>query len=110
MKGFLKQTQSRILLGVQGHTFVFFLVSILVFIGYNFGNHSQENGVQNVMEVADVALVIVPLPAQGHLNQLLHLSRLVSAYDIPVHFVDIPPGKGSSPCLGPFGHNQHSFP
>ncbi|KAG8371982.1 hypothetical protein BUALT_Bualt12G0019400 [Buddleja alternifolia] len=30
---------------------------------------------------------MVPLPAQGHLNQLLHLSRLVSAHDIPVHFV-----------------------
>ncbi|CAI9754812.1 unnamed protein product [Fraxinus pennsylvanica] len=50
-------------------------------------NHSQENGVQNVMEVAQVAVVMVPLPAQGHLNQLLHFSRLVSAYDIPVHFV-----------------------
>ncbi|KAG8371974.1 hypothetical protein BUALT_Bualt12G0018600 [Buddleja alternifolia] len=30
---------------------------------------------------------MVPLPAQGHLNQLLQLSRLVSARDIPVHFV-----------------------
>ncbi|XP_022856928.1 zeatin O-glucosyltransferase-like [Olea europaea var. sylvestris] len=29
---------------------------------------------------------MVPLPAQGHLNQLLHLSRLISAYNIPVHF------------------------
>ncbi|CAA3016818.1 zeatin O-glucosyltransferase-like [Olea europaea var. sylvestris] len=50
-------------------------------------NHSQENGVQNGMEVAQVAVVMVPLPAQGHLNQLLHLSRLVSAYGIPIHFV-----------------------
>ncbi|KAL2483072.1 UDP-glycosyltransferase 73C3 [Forsythia ovata] len=33
-----------------------------------------------------VAVVMVPLPAQGHLNQLLHLSRLISAYNIPVHF------------------------
>ncbi|KAG8371976.1 hypothetical protein BUALT_Bualt12G0018800 [Buddleja alternifolia] len=30
---------------------------------------------------------MVPLPAQGHLNQLLHLSRLVSSRDIPIHFV-----------------------
>ncbi|KAG6411486.1 hypothetical protein SASPL_129569 [Salvia splendens] len=29
---------------------------------------------------------MVPLPAQGHLNQLLHLSRLVAARDIPVHY------------------------
>ncbi|KAL4562146.1 hypothetical protein LXL04_034340 [Taraxacum kok-saghyz] len=32
-------------------------------------------------------VVMVPFVAQGHLNQLLHLSRLVSAYNIPVHFV-----------------------
>ncbi|CAA2961219.1 zeatin O-glucosyltransferase-like [Olea europaea var. sylvestris] len=38
-------------------------------------------------EVAQVAVVMVPLPAQGHLNQLLHLSRHVSSYNIPVHFV-----------------------
>nr|XP_016509214.1 PREDICTED: zeatin O-glucosyltransferase-like [Nicotiana tabacum] len=30
---------------------------------------------------------MVPFPAQGHLNQLLHLSRLISAYNIPVHFL-----------------------
>ncbi|CAK9182425.1 unnamed protein product [Ilex paraguariensis] len=30
---------------------------------------------------------MVPLPAQGHLNQLLHLARLISSYGIPVHFV-----------------------
>ncbi|KAL2466033.1 Glycosyltransferase [Abeliophyllum distichum] len=47
---------------------------------------ASENNVQNGMEVDQVAVVLVPLPAQGHLNQLLHLSRLVSAYDIPVHF------------------------
>ncbi|KAI7729531.1 hypothetical protein M8C21_008988, partial [Ambrosia artemisiifolia] len=33
------------------------------------------------------AVVMVPLPLQGHLNQLLHLSRLVSDRNIPVHFV-----------------------
>ncbi|VFQ86170.1 unnamed protein product [Cuscuta campestris] len=28
---------------------------------------------------------MVPLPAQGHLNQLLHFSRLISSHHIPVH-------------------------
>ncbi|XP_043724074.1 zeatin O-glucosyltransferase-like [Telopea speciosissima] len=32
-------------------------------------------------------VVMVPFPAQGHLNQLLHFSRLIAAYDIPVHYV-----------------------
>nr|XP_043618629.1 zeatin O-xylosyltransferase-like [Erigeron canadensis] len=35
----------------------------------------------------EVCVVMVPFIAQGHLNQLLHLSRLISAYNIPVHFV-----------------------
>ncbi|KAI3446488.1 hypothetical protein Pfo_003153 [Paulownia fortunei] len=47
-------------------------------------NHSQENG--NHKE-SQVAVVMVPLPAQGHLNQLLHLSRLVSATNLPVYYV-----------------------
>ncbi|KAF7804063.1 zeatin O-glucosyltransferase-like [Senna tora] len=34
-----------------------------------------------------VIVVIVPFPAQGHLNQLLHLSRLILSYNIPVHYV-----------------------
>nr|XP_010918853.2 uncharacterized protein LOC105043134 [Elaeis guineensis] len=34
-----------------------------------------------------IAVVVVPLPAQGHLNQLLHLSRLLAARRIPVHYV-----------------------
>ncbi|KAK4345969.1 hypothetical protein RND71_036145 [Anisodus tanguticus] len=34
----------------------------------------------------EVAIVMVPLPAQGHLNQLLHLTRLISAYHLPLHF------------------------
>nr|GLL24565.1 zeatin O-glucosyltransferase-like [Ipomoea trifida] len=36
---------------------------------------------------AKVVVVMVPFPAQGHLNQLLQLSRLISSYNIPVHFV-----------------------
>ncbi|KAC9826153.1 hypothetical protein E3N88_45201 [Mikania micrantha] len=37
--------------------------------------------------VSPAAVVMVPLPLQGHLNQLLHLSRLISNHNIPVHFV-----------------------
>ncbi|KAK1427099.1 hypothetical protein QVD17_15782 [Tagetes erecta] len=34
-----------------------------------------------------VVVVMVALPLQGHMNQLLHLSHRVSAHNIPVHFV-----------------------
>nr|XP_043610839.1 zeatin O-glucosyltransferase-like [Erigeron canadensis] len=35
-----------------------------------------------------VVVVLVPLPLHGHLNQLLHLSRLISTHDdIPVHVI-----------------------
>lgn len=30
------------------------------------------------MKEGDVVVVMIPFPAQGHLNQLLHLSRLIS--------------------------------
>ncbi|CAI9118871.1 OLC1v1020498C1 [Oldenlandia corymbosa var. corymbosa] len=45
------------------------------------GNHNHENA---------VTVLMVPLPAQGHLNQLLHLSRLISSYNIPVYYVSTP--------------------
>nr|GMD39810.1 zeatin O-xylosyltransferase-like [Ipomoea batatas] len=35
----------------------------------------------------NVAVVMVPLPAQGHLNQLLQLCCLVSSYGHPVHYI-----------------------
>ncbi|XP_047067895.1 cis-zeatin O-glucosyltransferase 1-like [Lolium rigidum] len=35
---------------------------------------------------SQVAVVTVPFPAQGHLNQLLHLSLLLAGRGIPVHF------------------------
>ncbi|XP_074292691.1 zeatin O-glucosyltransferase-like [Silene latifolia] len=35
---------------------------------------------------SQVAVVMVPYPAQSHLNQLLHLSHLIVSYGIPVHY------------------------
>ncbi|KAK2454327.1 zeatin O-glucosyltransferase [Trifolium repens] len=34
-----------------------------------------------------IVVVVVPFPAQGHLNQLLHLSCLILSHNIPVHYV-----------------------
>ncbi|KAJ0100454.1 hypothetical protein Patl1_20462 [Pistacia atlantica] len=53
-------------------------------------NHQDnQNQGQNGLQVKEqeVVVVMVPFPAQGHLNQLLQLSRLVSSYNIPVHYV-----------------------
>ncbi|KAK6127284.1 hypothetical protein DH2020_038947 [Rehmannia glutinosa] len=46
---------------------------------------NQENDVSH--QKPQVAVVMVPLPAQGHLNQLLHLSRLISAVNLPVYYI-----------------------
>ncbi|KAJ4800197.1 Glycosyltransferase [Rhynchospora pubera] len=35
---------------------------------------------------ADISIVVVPLPAQGHLNQLLHLSVLLSSHALTVYY------------------------
>ncbi|RDX83712.1 Zeatin O-glucosyltransferase, partial [Mucuna pruriens] len=34
-----------------------------------------------------VVVVLIPFPAQGHLNQLLHFARLISSHNIQVHYV-----------------------
>ncbi|KAK9707130.1 hypothetical protein RND81_07G174200 [Saponaria officinalis] len=39
---------------------------------------------------SQVCVVIVPFPAQGHLNQLLQLSLLISSYGVPVHYTGSP--------------------
>ncbi|XP_058106724.1 zeatin O-glucosyltransferase-like [Magnolia sinica] len=41
----------------------------------------------SVHEKPTVVVIMVPFPAQGHLNQLLHLSRLISDHAVPVHYV-----------------------
>lgn len=46
--------------------------------------HDSNNG---MFHPTQVVVVVVPFPAQGHLNQLLHLSRLILTHNIPVHFV-----------------------
>ncbi|KAF9596002.1 hypothetical protein IFM89_006929 [Coptis chinensis] len=35
----------------------------------------------------DVVVVVVPIPAQGHLNQLLHLTRLIASRGLPAYFI-----------------------
>ncbi|XP_009779217.1 zeatin O-glucosyltransferase-like [Nicotiana sylvestris] len=37
----------------------------------------------------NVAVVMVPFPEYGHQTPFLHLSRIISSYDIPVHYVSI---------------------
>lgn len=39
------------------------------------------------IEPSQIAVIIVPFPAQGHLNQMLQLSCLISSRGIPVHYV-----------------------
>ncbi|KAK4485460.1 hypothetical protein RD792_008101 [Penstemon davidsonii] len=39
------------------------------------------------MEKSEVIAVIVPLPSQSHLNQLLQLSSVISSYTLPVHYL-----------------------
>ncbi|XP_057441183.1 zeatin O-glucosyltransferase-like [Lotus japonicus] len=50
-------------------------------------NHSSSN---NTIDQPEVVVVMVPYPAQSHLNQLLHLSRLILSHsnnNIPIHYV-----------------------
>ncbi|KAM3288606.1 hypothetical protein P3S67_022036 [Capsicum chacoense] len=60
---------------------------------------------------SEFAIVMVPLPAQGHLNQLLHLSRLISGYHLPIHFagttVHLRQAKTRVHGWGPTFHFQH---
>nr|AAM09517.1 putative glucosyltransferase [Phaseolus lunatus] len=41
----------------------------------------------NLADKNQVVVVLIPFPAQGHLNQLMHLSHLISSHNIPVHYV-----------------------
>ncbi|CAN4080913.1 unnamed protein product [Withania somnifera] len=59
---------------------------------FDFSNSSktqaQSGDMENLTEDHEVAVVMVPFPAQGHLNQLLQLACLISSsFDLPVHYV-----------------------
>ncbi|CAH1445732.1 unnamed protein product [Lactuca virosa] len=49
------------------------------------GSDDRNNTINT--PAAEVVVVMVPFVAHGHLNQLVHLSRLISTYKIHVHFV-----------------------
>ncbi|KAA8517144.1 hypothetical protein F0562_017437 [Nyssa sinensis] len=53
----------------------------------NHQHHQHLIHRENGLKQAQVVVLMVPFPAQGHLNQLLQLSRLLASYDIPVHYV-----------------------
>lgn len=57
---------------------------------YNNSHRKSLGNGPKVFPPSQVVVVVVPFPAQGHLNQLLHLSRLISSHNIPVHFVGTP--------------------
>ncbi|KAK7344989.1 hypothetical protein VNO77_15314 [Canavalia gladiata] len=48
-------------------------------------SNSQSNGKR--LQQRHVVVVMIPFPAQGHLNQLLHLSHRILSHNIPVHYV-----------------------
>ncbi|XP_061362370.1 zeatin O-glucosyltransferase-like [Gastrolobium bilobum] len=52
----------------------------------NYQNTSESHN-SNGCHQNQVVVVVIPFPAQGHLNQLLHLSRLFLSHNIPVHYV-----------------------
>ncbi|THG17758.1 hypothetical protein TEA_008517 [Camellia sinensis var. sinensis] len=49
--------------------------------------HSNHEHLIRSFKQDQVVVIMVPLPAQGHLNQLLQLSCLISSCNIPVHYV-----------------------
>ncbi|KAL2453074.1 Myb-related protein [Abeliophyllum distichum] len=69
---------------------------------------------QNSMAVAQVEVMMVSLPAQSHLNQLLHLSRLVSTLTTSMSSLLAPPPTTHSSIAGPTclctNHKSKSLP
>ncbi|KAH6820638.1 hypothetical protein C2S53_011108 [Perilla frutescens var. hirtella] len=50
-------------------------------------DHQKNEGTTTATKQAPVAVVTVPLTAQGHLNQMLQFSCLISSYGLPVYYV-----------------------
>ncbi|XP_057442538.1 zeatin O-glucosyltransferase-like [Lotus japonicus] len=53
----------------------------------NYQSNGKSHGSSITFDEHQVVVVMVPFPAQGHLNQLMHLSRLILSHNIPVHYV-----------------------
>ena len=51
-------------------------------------NPNQGHNTRSIQQTP-VTVVMVPLPAQGHLNPLLHLSCLISSHNIPVYYIGL---------------------
>ncbi|XP_006366184.1 zeatin O-glucosyltransferase-like [Solanum tuberosum] len=47
----------------------------------------QHKDSYNKSSLESVVVFVVPFPAQGHLNQLLQFSCLISSFGVPVHFI-----------------------
>ncbi|KAH7841984.1 hypothetical protein Vadar_000177 [Vaccinium darrowii] len=45
-----------------------------------------SHDLSSISKQAEVVVIVVPFPCQSHLNQLLHLSCLISSHDIPIHY------------------------
>ncbi|KAH7844036.1 hypothetical protein Vadar_023574 [Vaccinium darrowii] len=43
-----------------------------------------SHDLSSISKQAEVVVIVVPSPCQSHLNQLLHLSCLISSYNIPI--------------------------
>ncbi|KAL3625551.1 hypothetical protein CASFOL_031005 [Castilleja foliolosa] len=85
----------------------------------NSSNPKKKLHMANNQQSQSVAVVMVPMPAQGHLNQLLHLShRLSSTANLPVYYIGaaihIRQAKlrlhGWDPSSTPNNINFHEFP
>ncbi|KAL3819783.1 hypothetical protein ACJIZ3_005688 [Penstemon smallii] len=50
------------------------------------GEHQNQHDNKSTKQ-SHVAVIMVPFPAQGHLNQLMQLSCLITSYNIPVYYV-----------------------
>ncbi|KAK9707123.1 hypothetical protein RND81_07G173800 [Saponaria officinalis] len=53
------------------------------------GSPNVLSNTQNGLN-SQICVVMVPFPVQGHLNQLLHLSLLISSYGVPIHYTGSP--------------------
>ncbi|KAM3280763.1 zeatin O-glucosyltransferase-like [Capsicum chacoense] len=50
--------------------------------------NSPNHELDNLKQDHEIAIVMIPFPAQGHLNQFLQLACLISSsYDLPVYYV-----------------------